>query len=376
MLELVGTEDFLGVGKREPLLKFFDKSQLSECLAEVRRIKESVDQLETIEISRGTDPIDLTPAQARVIRIGARRRGARVARVSRLGGGLSEAVVLRVQLEGPSGEHVARVVAKLGAIPLVENESTRYQQLISGTLEVGVCPAITDTIVAGASQEGGLFYELAGEYPSTLFELIEHSEASRVVTRLQSRTSLWRSGAPTTSVKAAKIRRSLIDDTTFRDAAGDVLNWARVEQIESLDLQSRWCTQHGDLHGLNVLISGAGEPLLIDFAEAAHMSAAVDPITLELSPLFHADSPIKDQDWPSAGQAARWHILDAYIDNSPIADYVRRCREWAHSEGTAAGDNEVAAVVYAYAARQLKYPETNRDLAVALIEGSFDLLEN
>lgn len=375
LLALGGIEDFLGVGTREPLLNFFDKSELSECLAKIQRIKSGFDQLRAIEISQGVSRLEMTPEQARAIRIFARRRGAQVARVSRLGGGLSGAVVLRVRLEGPSGERMARVVAKLGPIPLVVDESTRYQQLISGTLGLGVCPAIIDTVIAGASQCGGLFYELAGEYPSTLLESIGQPEAGSVVARLEEHTSPWRDGAPTARVKVDEVRRSLIDDTTFFDAAGDELDWKRVERIESLDLQSRCCTQHGDLHGLNVLVSNVGEPLLIDFGETARMSAAVDPVTLELSPVFHPDSPVRDQGWPSVDQATRWHDLDAYIDNSPIADYVRRCREWTYDPGTSAGDREVASVVYAYAARQLKHPRTNRDLAVALIEGAFDLLE-
>ena len=375
MLELAGEEDFLGVGSGEPLLSFFDKSQLSECLAKIQRMKDGADELGAIEIPQGVNRMDLTSEQARAIRIFARRRGARVARVSRLGGGLSDAIVLRVRLEGQSGERLARVVAKLGSISLVLDESSRYQQLISGTLGLGVCPGIIDTVVAGASQVGGLFYELAGDYPSTLLESVEGLDAVSVVAQIEEQTSTWRSGAPTTTVSVAKIRRSLIDDATMRVSAGDLLDWEWVERMESLNVQSRWCTQHGDLHGLNVLVSKAGQPLLIDFGKAAHMSAAVDPVTLELSPLFHPDSRLRGQDWPSVEQATRWHDLDVYIDNSPIADYVRRCREWAYDEGTSAGDNEVAAVVYAYATRQLKHPGVNRDIAVALIEGALNFLE-
>ena len=376
MLALAGNGDFLGSGDSNQLLDFFDKSKLSECLAEIRRMKEGADQLEEIEISRGVSQLELTPVQTRAIRIFARRRGARVARVSRLGGGRTDALVLRVQLDGPSGEHLARVVAKLGPLSLVQDEFRRFSQLISGTLELGVCPGITDIVVAGASQAGGLFYELAGEYPGTLLESLECSKIVSVVERLEERTSPWRSGAPAMPVKVATIRRSLIDDATICDVASDVLDWERMTRIESIDVQSRSCTQHGDLHGLNVLISSAGEPLLIDFGGAARMSAAVDPVTLEMSPLFHPDSLFTGQDWPSLDQANRWHDLDAYVVNSPIANFIRRCREWAYNEGTSAGDKEVAAVVYAYAARQLKYRGTNRELAVALIEGSFDLLES
>ena len=375
MLELAGEEDFLGVGSDEPLLSFFDKSQLSECLAKIESVKNGADELGAIEIPQGVSRTDLTPEQARAIRVFARRRSARVARVSRLGGGLSDTVVLRVQLEGQNGERLARVVAKLGRISRVVDESNRYQQLISGTLGLGVCPGIIDTVLAGAGQVGGLFYELAREYPGTLLESVEDPKAASIVAQLQEQTSRWRSGAPTTTVGVAKIRRALIDDATMRVAANDVLDWERVERIESLNVQSRWCTQHGDLHGLNVLVTDGGQPLLIDFGKAARLSAAVDPVTLELSPLFHPDSGLRNQDWPSVEQATRWHVLDVYVDNSPIADYVRRCREWAYDEGTSAGDNEVAAVVYAYAARQLKHPGVNRDIAVALIEGALNFLE-
>ena len=375
MLDMGERGDFLGVGDSEPLLQFFDKSRLREGLAEIRRMKGGADQLEAIEISRGMVSLELTPMHARAIRIFARRRGALVARVRRLGGGLSDAMVLRVQLQGPSGEHLARVVAKLGSIGLVRDESTRHRQLVSAVLGLGVCPAIADIVVAGASQAGGLFYELADEYPNTLLELTGDPEAVHIVQRLEERTAGWRDGAPAGTKRVVDIRRSLVDDTTFVSAGRPVLDWPRVERIESLELQSRWCTQHGDLHGLNVLVSSVREPLLIDFGETARMSAAVDPVTLELSPLFHPDSAVKGQDWPSLEQAARWFDLEAYTLNSPIAVYVRRCREWAHDEGTSAGNREVAAVVYAYAARQLKHPGTNQDLAVALIEGAFHLLD-
>ena len=376
LLALGREEDFLGTGDSDPLLGFFDKSQLSECLAEIRRMKDGADKLEAIEISRGGAPLEVTPMQRHVIRIFAQRRRAQSAWVSRLGGGLSDAVVLRVELQGPSGEHSAKVVAKLGPISLVVEEKSRYQQLISGTLELGVCPGITDIVIAGASRAGGIFYELAGEYPSTLTDLIQQPDAVSVVDRLEQQTSPWRSGAPVTKVRTKKIRRSLIDDAMFHHVASDALDWGQVERIENLNVQSRWCTQHGDLHGLNVLVSKDGEPLLIDFGETARMSAAVDPVTLELSPLFHPDSPVKDEEWPSVEEAIQWHDLDAYVANSPIAEYVRRCREWTYNRGTSAGDKEVAAVVYAYAARQLKHPRTNRDLAVALIEGAYHLLES
>jgi len=57
--------------------------------------------------------------------------------------------------------------------------------------------------------------------------------------------------------------------------------------VESTVVQARICVQHGDLHGLNVLVGAMNAPLLIDFAEVRHGPAATDPVILELSAIFH-----------------------------------------------------------------------------------------
>jgi hypothetical protein len=71
--------------------------------------------------------------------------------------------------------------------------------------------------------------------------------------------------------------------------------------------------------------------------------------------------------WPSIEQAAHWGDLDLYLIGCPIASFIRECREWALR--VAAGNREVAASAYAYLLRQLKYDDTNKDLALALLTG-------
>ena len=374
LLELGEQIDFLGEGEEQPILTFFNKSELLECLAAVRRIKDGWDRLMEIEIATGPNVLELSPPQALAIRILARRRGARVARIAQLGGGLSGVMVLRIRLEGPNGERIASGVAKIGPLDPIKDEYRRYKTLVAGTLELGVCPGIADTVFGGSGRVGGLLYELAEEYPTTLMEVMGTPEAVLIVDRLRSRTAKWRIGVPTAATRIADIRRPIVDDATLGNIAADSLDWSRIQRIEQLLVQSRICTQHGDLHGLNVLVSNSNEPLLIDFGEAATLSAATDPVTLEFSPLFHPSSPIEPGVWPSLEQARRWYDLSQYIDGSPIAEYVQECREWAHDEDTSAGDKEVVAAVYIYAIRQLKYADSNHDLAMALIEGCLDRL--
>ncbi|MEX2100139.1 MAG: hypothetical protein WEB19_01880, partial [Acidimicrobiia bacterium] len=132
----------------------------------------------------------------------------------------------------------------------------------------------------------------------------------------------------------------------------------------------------GDLHGLNVLVGSGGVPLLIDFGEVRHGPAATDPVVLELSALFHPDAPEVLGDWPTADQARLWFDLESYTDGCPITAFVRACRRWASAQGVAAGDHEIAAVVYSFAMRQLKYEGTNKALALALIAAAAERLHN
>ena len=50
----------------------------------------------------------------------------------------------------------------------------------------------------------------------------------------------------------------------------------------------------------------------------------------------------------------------------PAAKFVAGCREWALE--VAAGQREVAASAYSYLVRQLKYDDTDKGLAMELLE--------
>lgn len=126
-------------------------------------------------------------------------------------------------------------------------------------------------------------------------------------------------------------------------------------------------------HGQNVLVDAEDRPMLIDFSDARLTSGCLDPITLELSPVFHPDANGARGDWPGAEQIGNWFDLDAYLVDCPIADYIRACRDWLWR--VARSDGEVATVLAAYGIRQLKYKNTDHNLAKALIAAALDRLE-
>ena len=129
---------------------------------------------------------------------------------------------------------------------------------------------------------------------------------------------------------------------------------------------------HGDLHGLNVLVTPEGEPTLIDYGEVRRANAALDPVTLELSAVFHPAGEGQLGRWPTEAQCRNWADLDAYCQDSPIADFVRLCRAWA--QAVMARESKLTATVYAYALRQAKYSNRSLPLAMAIAEGAYEAL--
>jgi hypothetical protein len=107
--------------------------------------------------------------------------------------------------------------------------------------------------------------------------------------------------------------------------------------------------------------------VLIDYGDVKEGPAAVDPVTLELSVLFHPDRP-KVSGWPSQAQAKEWGDIRTYTENCQFADFVGACRQWAERVGV--GPREISACAYGYLLRQLKYPDTDKDLAINLLAGA------
>jgi hypothetical protein len=222
-----------------------------------------------------------------------------------------------------------------------------------------------DVVEAGAADWGGVFYTLAAEYDRSLFELlrVDAAAGTRLVGRLRTIEDPWRVSARATNVKVRDVRRLLVSDEEVDRMQGEFPGGWR--DFEARELSIRRGCQHGDMHGLNVLTAPGDRGVLIDYGEVTDQApACLDTAVLELSLVFHpAASGIRGA-WRTAENARAWDQLDDYLVGCPAPEFVRACRSWAFA--VSAGDREVYATVYSSAVRQLKYGDTDHEIARAI----------
>jgi CheY-like chemotaxis protein len=359
--------DVLGQHNDMSMVQFFTKVQLAQCVAALRDLTEGFYRLEEIVVSTGIYDVALTPDELRVLRIFASRRGGSMIDVEPLGGGLSDAKALRVAVMDLKGTRKALVAAKLSLIDRVRREASRYDQ-VSSLIPPGAGAPLVGNVQDGAAGMGGLFFRMADDH-TALFGLLRTDEQAAIGALQDLRTKLneWHADAPADQQPVATIRRLLLSDDEF----------ARISQEEgrprwaAADAQTvpmRPCVQHGDLHGFNALVDAQGSTVLIDYGEVIDATASLDPVTIELSAIFHPDSSDLMGGWPTVAQTGSWTHLDTYVEDCPFPQFVRACREWAHT--VAASDLEVYACGFAYAVRQLKYENALGPIAVGVADAT------
>lgn len=354
--------DLYGTRTEQPLVQFFEKERLLDCVAAVRTHIARTVQLDLLEVRRPTD-VELSLSQERAVRIYGRICGAFVATLHPLDGGLSESRTFRAGFADQTGGSAGSVVIKLGSLQSVLREAARYGD-VAAKLPVGLGAHILSVVDAGAGKSGALIYQLADEYDSSLFALLRDRDAvaATAVQRLRGRLYDWVKDEPVIVKPLSEIRRGLIADLKVREADRS------YSAERGIDISIRQSFVHGDLHGANILVTSRGEPTLIDYGEVRRANAALDPVTLELSAVFHPAMAGHLGDWPSQGQCGNWVDLDAYCVGCPVEDFVRECRAWAYD--VSGSDFEVPASAYAYATRQTKYREATRPLAEAIADST------
>lgn len=355
-----GTADLYGARTEEPLVNAYPKEDLPNCVDDVQAHVAKTENVDGFGLD--ADGLDLGLSDERALKIYARTQGASRGIASPLDGGLSDARTLKLELHDDGGGVPARTVAKLGELRKVRREKERFE-LIAPRIPLGLGAHLLHEVKAGAGRRGALIYEFAGDYTAPLAAKViagESAAAAKSASLLRAGLTGWATDG-TVTVNLANLRRPLVSDMELRDAGVDIPDERAIE-VEVHETRS-----HRDMHVFNVLINRDDEPTLIDFADVGKASAALDPVTLELSILFHPDLEGAFGNWPTIEQASAFFDLDRYLKGCLVPEFVKECRAWADD---VASEREILAVAYAYAMRQTKYPNTNKQIALAIANGA------
>jgi CheY-like chemotaxis protein len=301
-----------------------------------------------------TAPKDLDWLLRRAISQFAVDRGMTQVEVTRAGG-LSGSTNAIVNMRRPNAPEM-RAFVKVDDRAWILDELERRRKWVEGYLDSSNWAPTIGDLSAGLRNRAAYFSSLASN-PKTLFEIAgaDDSAGSEVVERLELALAPW-NVSKTVTKTVGDLRRAHLSDADLFAVGASVDEFAEVESL-ALDITLRVC--HGDLHGENVLVVEGGRPVIVDFAYTDFEPASEDPITLEMSLIFHPSSPLAGG---TQFDYERWADGD-YLPNDELSATRARCREWALRE---ASREQFMAVSYAHAIRHLKREvPANVALAVA-----------
>lgn len=356
-----GRQDVFGTGDDYAMTRLLNKDEFVDCVERLDAFNNELAALDAITIKLLDASHSLDSLEERALRLVARRLGGTYIQASNLGG-LSGAQTLRVSIQDPRDRTIASYFVKIGQRLKIDIEKKNYSQYVSPLLKMGGFPALDREIQGGIGKREALFYQLADQYTLSLFDILSHDEdvAVGIVENLRTVLAPWAEFAERRKYRIRELREQRVDKSLLLNHG---LSPEQIKIFEKVESDITMSYQHGDLHGSNVLCDGADRTIVIDFANVGLAPACIDPLILELSVLFHSDSPFQNDPWPTIAQAERWFNLNDYLAGCPVPSFIEKCREWASSMGD---ESDLIPVVYGEALRQLKYPDTNHGLAVAI----------
>ena len=353
-----GTHDVLGTSEPYAMTRLLTKDKFLTCVERLESFNSELAILDTISVELSSSKVGLDRFDRRSLQLLGRPLGGTSIEASALGG-LSGAQALRAVVKDDRGHALGSYFTKIDLRTKLKKERENYHRYVSPLLKMGHFPALERDIEAGIGKREALFYQLADEYTKSLFEVLEVSEndAIAVVEVLRDILAPWTEVREEKTLRIRDLRMERIDDSVFQPFRGVL---GSTETFEEIEQDMTTSCQHGDLHGFNVLCSVSGGAVLIDFGNVGPAPICTDPIILELSVLFHKDSPFRNNPWPTNEQAEAWFHLEEYLVGCPVPEFIRECRQWANETSGPAG---LPPVVYTEAVRQLKYEDANRERA-------------
>lgn len=360
-----GVADYYGLVQK-PLVQLAIKDGSTEFADYVSAMVQSLGALEACAIEADGEKLDSLLARA------VRTYGARIGAVSasvEAKSGLSGAQVATSTFTQANGQ-TRSVLIKLMSQEDSRQEVANYSANVPNKLQPGYfASSIEPATRAGLRKSVALYYNIASQHRSLFSLLVEDpGRAAAVVEQMARGHRAWTDELHYASMTVREFRRLRLSDEKFGAHLEQSETYLRVEeQVTELSM----CTCHGDLHGENVLVDDGGRPTLIDYGDVGVASSAIDPITLELSVIYHKRGPASTGTWPAAKNLEQWADLEAYLDGCPYSDFIRSCRDWAHA---VASDKTVYATAYAHSVRQLKYDDVPNERALAVAHAAANAL--
>lgn len=328
--------------------------------------------------------VEIRPAQSlnlpiehdRLIRIFVNSVGGSIGKIKQIGGGLSDAKVYAVEVDDIYGSRIYNSICKCGKHIDIDTDAQNYTKYIN-RLTPEASPRIFGHYQFGAKSSHGVFYGFAENHNDSFFKaMCEKRISQELFASIKSLFIPWHSASTYKNDTIANIRRMLVNDEKTEELIKKYDIEHCSKRFEKKSVTYKHSCIHSDLHGENILLNTESKKaVLIDYGDINEGAIILDIITLECSSLFHPS--IKDYielgDWPTDIDINNWNNEKNYISNCPFPDSVVFCRSWLKDLDI--GNREIAAGLYSYSLRQLKYPETNKQVAISLIKKAYDLYE-
>jgi CheY-like chemotaxis protein len=356
-------EDIFGSGDPQSMIRFIEKSELTECTNAIKAYAAMLSELEKI-VYEGSDINSLSNEHIRLLKLFARGLKGTKVNAEILTGGKSATKTMKILVRDECDSVKSVAVAKLGKSLKVKDELDGFKEHVSPILPVGSFAHHISSINVGARSYGGNFFGLANQYPSNVYQVLATDEAlaCKVVSKLSEYEANWLKNAPSKHFSVASLRNFFMPDDKFAPYRS-LFDTDWLTKMEAKEFELTWCPQHGDLHGFNVLVDDSSTPLLIDYVETRQAPAALDPIVLELSIWFHPDALFMRQHF--APDFEKWSDLANYKHTTGYPNFTNECRQW--SFGGSKNDAIGACVTaFAFCCKQLKYMDADKRIATKI----------
>ncbi len=357
-------KDYWGSNEEFPGLMVFKKIDLPELLKFVSECQEKYRNLGNIEL-RGTG--HLAPEEQRILKMFTQRTGGQICKFNVLKGGLSDVRVFSLEILSGYEASLNLAVARIGNRSKISEESRKYDSMV-GALGIGSFPSKLCLLEYGAKNSSAIFYRLANNHDQSLFDLTKTTPESclTVINNLRETLKPWETGSTVIRKKISEIRQCLLKDA-HKEAIKETFSLSWIDEIEDLTISVRWGRTHGDLHGGNILVSKDLIPVLIDFGDVSEGALPLDVSTLLLSHFFHPETA--NELISSIGV----YKITASIENLKfpaewsLSEPMNFIIQWLTSHSSESA-RTIYASIYSYTLRQLKFEDTNKELALALLE--------